>query len=82
MNSGSNVCPNCRGKLIKKNIRFVEEINGRIIVVENLPALVCEQCDEKFFTPDVLDYIIELTRGQHDAVRTETVPIYDAAEVA
>lgn len=82
MSNGLESCPNCRGKLVKKNIRFVEEINGRIIVVDNLPALVCEQCGEKFFTPDVLDYIIELTKGQHDAVRTETVSVYDAVEMA
>jgi hypothetical protein len=56
----------------------MQQYNGRWYIVENLPALVCRQCGETFYTPDAHDRVIELITGDFEPVRTETVAVLDA----
>jgi YgiT-type zinc finger domain-containing protein len=51
----------------------------RLIVVEDIPALICDACLEQFYDDDVADALRRLTLDEFaDAVpkRTETVPVY------
>jgi len=42
-------CPLCKGKMVVgRTILPYELDNGRIIVVINVPALICEQCGDEF----------------------------------
>lgn len=75
-------CMYCQGKLQPQHVTRVQEYQGRWVVVENLPALVCEQCGERFYTPEAHDLVVALLSGQAEPVRTETVAVYDAANAA
>jgi len=46
-------CTICGGTVAKKLIKYTQEIDGELIVVENVPAEVCEQCGEELFTPEI-----------------------------
>ena len=49
-------CPLCKGKMAKgKKTNLPYEFDGeKIIVVKNVPALVCDQCGEAFVKIDIL----------------------------
>jgi YgiT-type zinc finger domain-containing protein len=49
-------CPLCKGKMAKrKKTNLPYEIDGeKIIVVKNVPALVCDQCGEAFVEINIL----------------------------
>ena len=49
-------CPLCKGKMAKgKKTNLPYEFNGeKIIVVRNVPALVCGQCGEAFVEINIL----------------------------
>ncbi len=75
-------CLYCQGELELQQVTRAQEVEGRWIVIENLPALVCRQCGERFYTPDAHDLVVALTRGLNKPTRTEVVEVYDATRVA
>jgi len=75
-------CMVCRGALEQRLVTRAQEYEGRWIVIENLPALVCQQCGERYYTPDAHDLVVALLQGQARPVRTEVIDVYDAARVA
>jgi YgiT-type zinc finger domain-containing protein len=75
-------CMYCQGKLRDQLVTRVQEYDGHWIVIENLPALVCEQCGERYYTPDAHDLVVSLVRAQPEPARTEIVRVYDAARAA
>lgn len=44
-----NTCRNCQGDLEKKWITVEKEWQGERIIIEDVPAMVCEQCGETYF---------------------------------
>ena len=61
-------CPLCKGEMVKvgkTNLPY--EIDGeKIIVVRNVPALVCAQCGDAFVEIDILrkvEKILDKVRG-------------------
>lgn len=73
-------CPLCRGKMSpgKTNLPFSLE-SGNIIVVINVPALVCEQCGDDFVEIDVVRKVEKIVdRIEHDGISMGMVE-YDRA---
>ena len=56
----------------------MQEYEGHWYIIENLPALVCEQCGEIYYTPDAHDRVVELISSGKEPIRTEAVPVLDA----
>lgn len=44
-----NECYLCKGNIEKQLVMVEREWNGRKIIIEGVPAEVCEQCGEKYF---------------------------------
>jgi len=75
-------CAFCKGEVEERLIRYVQEFEGRVIIIENVPAEVCSQCGEKFIRPEVAEKIQRLVWEQPSPKRSTEVPVYDLAEVA
>ena len=43
----------CKGKLEEKNTTFMVELDNCIIIIKNVPSLVCEQCGEVSYSNEV-----------------------------
>ncbi len=72
-------CLYCKGKLEEKLVSRVQEHKGHWFLIENLPALVCTQCGETFFTPDAHDLVLKLVREGKEPVRVENLDVLDAS---
>lgn len=72
-------CMYCQGDLEEKLVTRVQPYNGQWYLIENLPALVCRQCGETFYTPQAHDRVIALITGDHPPIRTETMAVLDAS---
>ena len=48
-------CPLCKANYENKQVSITLNYQGKWIIVENVPALVCEQCGEQSFEPAVVD---------------------------
>lgn len=75
-------CAFCRGELENRLIRYFQEYKGRVVLIENVPAEVCTQCNEQLLAPDVVERIQRIVWEQPAPKRETTVPVYDLSEVA
>jgi YgiT-type zinc finger domain-containing protein len=48
-----NRCSICSGNIVDKKINVERWWQGRLIIIEGVPAHVCEQCGETYFDADI-----------------------------
>ncbi|MBK9123588.1 MAG: YgiT-type zinc finger protein [Chloroflexi bacterium] len=72
-------CLYCKGQLEEKRVSRVQEYHGRWYLIENVPALVCRQCGETFYTPQAHSLVLRLVRESAEPVRTEQMAVLDAS---
>lgn len=55
-------CSYCKGTLVKGKTEFIAHVGDEVIIVKDIPAYVCNQCGEAYFTPEIsrkIDSIME-----------------------
>ncbi len=60
-------------------IMFTAQVDGRLVVVENVPARVCVETGEQLFSPATVERIQELLWGGHEPARTIETPVFNFA---
>jgi YgiT-type zinc finger domain-containing protein len=73
-------CYFCKGEVVERRIQHVHQWGEKIIIFEDVPAEVCQQCGETYFSPEVLDKMDEVTMGEEKPKATISVPIFSLAE--
>lgn len=75
---GPNMTDNFPQKtLIAKNITYTLEVKGKFFMIENVPARVCEETGESFFSPETVERIQQLIGGQEKPQRVIETPVYE-----
>ena len=57
-------------------VTYTIEVDGRVVVIENVPARVCAETGERFFAPDTVERIHEIIRGGQKPVRMVQTPVF------
>ncbi len=63
--------------LIEKRVTYTLEVNGKFFMIENVPARVCEETGESFFSPETGERIQKLIGGQEKPKRVIETPVYE-----
>lgn len=63
----------------QRKVRYSLELNDRFIIVENVPARVCVETGEQFFSPQTVERLQELVQGQREPDRMVETPVYEFA---
>ena len=50
-------CFKCKGEIENKKTTYMIELNQCIIIIKNVPSLVCKQCGEVSYTDKVIDSV-------------------------
>lgn len=66
-------------KMVVTTVTYTVELDGRIVVIEHVPARVCVETGEQFFAPDTVERIQAIVRGAAKPVRTIQTPVFDFA---
>ena len=66
----------------EKTVTFTYEEGDRVLLVEHVPAEVCERCGEKTYAPQVAEDLLRFAGEEFKPVRTLEVPVYDYSETA
>ena len=69
-------CPVCGGAEDAMRVTFTATIEGSLITVEEVPALVCRQCGEETFSADTMERIEALLASHPRPARVAEVPVY------
>jgi YgiT-type zinc finger domain-containing protein len=73
-----DLCDFCGGELHAGTTELKLRVDGELVICENLPAQICSQCGEAYFSAQVshqIDEIIARRKGLKP-LRYETVPVF------
>jgi len=69
------ICEFCGGETIKKKVRKQHWLRGRLYLVENVEAKVCNECGERYFHAKTLDAIDRLLKRKHEVKQSLQVEV-------
>jgi len=65
------LCPHCHtGKIELRKVVFVQWQSPQTVVVDHIPAMVCDNCGEKSYDPRALDNLHQLLWTPFDSKRS------------
>jgi YgiT-type zinc finger domain-containing protein len=72
-------CVFCGGNVVKSKVTFTYEEGERHLIIEHVPAEICNSCGEKMYSPEVTDELLRFAMNEFKPVRKIEVPVYDFA---
>ncbi|MCS7282011.1 MAG: YgiT-type zinc finger protein [Anaerolineae bacterium] len=68
-------------RLVERQVTYVLDLNGELIVVENVPARVNLETGEQLFSPETVEHLQKIVWERRTPKRVIQVPVYEYAEV-
>lgn len=65
--------------LVEQLVTFSLEVDGRLVVVEHVPARVNVKTGERLFSPDTYERLREIVQSQRALGRAADTPVFDFA---
>jgi hypothetical protein len=66
-------------RLVERLVTYSVEVNGRLVVIENVPARVNDETGERFFSPETVERVQQIVREQRSPSRLIQTPVFDFA---
>ncbi len=63
--------------LVDRRVTYRVETDGRLFVIENVPARVNVETGENHFSPDTVERLHRIIRERPSPVRTIHTPVYE-----
>ncbi len=60
-------------------IRYSLLLEDKLVIVENVPASVCDHCRETALTPDLIERLQQLVWQSHPPAKVLETPVYEYA---
>jgi HTH-type transcriptional regulator/antitoxin MqsA len=75
-------CVSCGGKVVKREVTFTYEKNGKFLIIEHVPAKLCVRCGEKMYLPDVADELLHLALKGVKLARKIEILVYNLQQTS
>jgi len=72
-------CYMCKGKTKELRKTYVATLEDCVIIIKNVPALVCEQCGEAYYTDEVAERLEQIVEKMRKFVKEVAVVEYEKA---
>jgi len=72
-------CVFCGGNLRQACVTFRYEEDNMYLLVEHVPAEVCQQCGEQLYTPEVTEALLRFAAQRTEPIKVIRIPVYDFA---
>ena len=60
-------------------VTYTLEMEGKFFIIENVPARVCEETGEQFFSPETVERLQKTIWGRKKPKKTIETPVYEFA---
>ena len=70
-------CIMCKGSIIPQRHTFIQELENCIIIIKNVPALVCPQCGEVYYNDEVSEKLEEIVNRLQNIVKDVAIFEYE-----
>jgi len=64
---------------VEQKVTYTLEVDSRFVIVENVPARVCVETGERFFSPEVVEQLQKIIWEDRNPVRTIETPVFEFA---
>lgn len=79
-NNSDYICDNCGNtRFFEGTINKVFNINGKLTLVENIPVLLCEHCQEPIITMETTEHIRLLLNSGKKPIKKITTEVFEYA---
>ena len=63
---GPGECLLCKSKMREGTTEFVARVGEQVVVIKNIPAFVCPNCDEAYYSIEIQRKIDGIMRAFHE----------------
>jgi len=70
-----NQCSVCHSQTVHQLVTYIQWYEGKLVLVENVPAEICPNCGEQYFSPEVADKVQHAITAQTSS-KTLSVPVF------
>lgn len=63
--------------MVERLVTYSLEVQDKFIVIENVPARVCLETGEQFFSPETVETLQQVAWGKRQPKRLLQTPVYD-----
>jgi YgiT-type zinc finger domain-containing protein len=67
---------------IETKVTYTLELEGKLYVVENVPARVCRETGEQLFSPETVGQLQRTIWGKKKPKRVIETPVYEYSQLA
>jgi YgiT-type zinc finger domain-containing protein len=64
---------------VEQRVNYVLEMDGRYIIIENVPARVCLETGERLFSPETVERLQQVIWESKEPTRKIEVPVFEFA---
>ncbi|MEG3908788.1 YgiT-type zinc finger protein [Microcoleus sp. w1-18aA5] len=65
--------------MVQEKVSYTLEINGKFIIIENVPARVCVETGERFFSPETVEHLQKMIWEDRKPIRVIETPVFEFA---
>ena len=65
--------------MVNTKVTYTLEHNGKVFIVENVPARVCKETGEHYFAPETVEHIQAIIKTRQGPDRVIESPVYEYA---
>ena len=73
------VVRNSEEHFTEQRITYILETEGKLFVIENVPARVSEETGEQLFSPETVERLQQVVWAEQKPVRVLETPVYEFA---
>ena len=66
--------------MVEQKVTYTLEINGKFIIIENVPAKVCLETGERFFSPEIVEQLQKMIWEDRKPTRVIETPVFEFAQ--
>jgi YgiT-type zinc finger domain-containing protein len=65
--------------MVEKEVTYTLAYSGTVYIIEHVPARVCRETGEQFFTPETVEHIQSLIKSKKKPDKLVQAPVYEYA---
>lgn len=65
--------------IVETEVTYTLEYDGKFYLVEHVPARVCQETGEQYFSPETVERLHEIIKSNKKPARTIETPVFEYA---
>jgi YgiT-type zinc finger domain-containing protein len=61
----------------EQKVTYVLEQQGKVLIIEHVPARVCRETGERLFAPETVERLQQIVREQRQPTRVVETPVFE-----